>query len=65
MFVYVDDIVVIGSCKDEMQKCVNLICKEFSCRNLGELNFFLRSECMKQNEVSNIAVSLSIGQSLL
>lgn len=41
LFVYVDDIVIVGSIKAGVQKTISRLNKEFPLRVLGELKFFL------------------------
>lgn len=33
-----------------LKKCVELVCKKFKCRDLGELNFFRELKCIRQGD---------------
>lgn len=44
---HVNDLIIIGSSQDEIDKVISRLSKAFSVRNLGELRFFLRIQVQR------------------
>ena len=50
ILVYVDDIIVTGSCKEEIEQVILLLNRSFSLKDIGDLNYFLRIEVKATSE---------------
>ncbi|GJW38483.1 ribonuclease H-like domain-containing protein [Tanacetum coccineum] len=50
LLVYVDDIVVTGNCKDEIDKFKTFLKSKFQIKDLGHLKYFLEIEVIKTNK---------------
>lgn len=44
VLIYVDDFVITGDCEAEVRNFINAVCKQFRCRDLGQLSYFLGLE---------------------
>lgn len=50
ILVYVDDIIVMGSCSYAIQQLVSKLNSELSLKGMGELNFFLGIQVQKSSQ---------------
>lgn len=41
ILVYVDNLIIMGNNEITIEEVIKLICEEFSCKDLGMLNYFL------------------------
>ena len=50
ILVYVDDIIVTGSCKEEIEQVILLLNRSFSLKDIRDLNYFLGIEVKATRE---------------
>lgn len=50
ILVYVDDFLITGSCKKEIEHVIQFLDKQFSVKDLGQLNYFLSIEVNKLSD---------------